>query len=196
MDFLWFIPVLGFIFILKLQFPIHLFNFKLHWTGHQIQGRTGASAYNILRLRMLCSGWRVLIYNSRGVLLQSYMVERVSSDIGRPIWNEAPRLDPWRRESVRNVVHRITILRRRSNCFPRATRSIRSDINGQRESDWSVVRLLIWVVRMETNGGQVAPNPQANAAALPTRPRRRPWPEKSPRGTNASTLKGVGATRS
>jgi hypothetical protein len=33
----------------------------------------------------LLVGLRILIYNSRGALLQSYMAERVSSDIGRLI---------------------------------------------------------------------------------------------------------------
>jgi hypothetical protein len=39
--------------------------------------------------------------------------EGVSADYSRPIWNEAPRLDPWQRESVRNHNRWIDYLRPR-----------------------------------------------------------------------------------
>jgi hypothetical protein len=42
MDFLWFIQVLGFIFILKIQFLIHLIDLKQFWIGPRFPEKSGA----------------------------------------------------------------------------------------------------------------------------------------------------------
>jgi hypothetical protein len=51
MHFLWNKQVLGFIFILKIQFLIHLINLNRLWTGRQILETVGSLAQESARLK-------------------------------------------------------------------------------------------------------------------------------------------------
>ena len=59
--------VLGFIFILKIQFPIHLINLKQYWTGPQFLESPGAPVQVILDSVHSKNGRRVDFSVSRGL---------------------------------------------------------------------------------------------------------------------------------
>jgi hypothetical protein len=106
MDFLWFIQVLGFIFILKIQFPIHLMNLNQYWTGPQIQRTAGVSGENFLWHRVLLVGPRVHSRKTQG-LMQVFRAEGVRSKRDRPIQDVRTRLNYYSREPIRIQDRRI-----------------------------------------------------------------------------------------
>jgi hypothetical protein len=55
-------------FYIKNKFRINFSDFIDSWTGRQIQGRTGASAYNILRLRIPPTGRWVVSVKAEGLV--------------------------------------------------------------------------------------------------------------------------------
>jgi hypothetical protein len=61
MDFLWIYQVLVIISILKIHFPIYLFNCKLHWTRPHLLGKSGALAQKITQTQSTQSQYRGLI---------------------------------------------------------------------------------------------------------------------------------------
>jgi hypothetical protein len=52
MNFLWIIEVLAIIFLLNIQFLIHLYSLNKLWTGPQLMGNAGAPVQFYLRLRL------------------------------------------------------------------------------------------------------------------------------------------------
>ena len=115
MNFLWIIQVLGFIFILKIEFPIHFINFNsvLDWASNKPKRRgyfrrIPKTQNSIPRT----AGWYL---HTSGALLQLWLGERVSVNSSRPIPIQGPRLDRISAETVHEDGPRITIWRLRFN---------------------------------------------------------------------------------
>jgi hypothetical protein len=90
LNFLWILQSLAFISILKIYFPIYLFNFRLYWIGAHLQKTTGGFWVKRIRLREQCIGWRVDFHFLWGLLskisrLKGYRaVSTVRSKTDRP----------------------------------------------------------------------------------------------------------------
>jgi hypothetical protein len=92
MDFLWFIQVLGFIFILKIQFLIHLIDLKQFWIGPQLLVSSGANPQDLQDTARHWSGLRVESLKIQGLFCK-WASEAVSAPVSRPIQNGRITLD-------------------------------------------------------------------------------------------------------
>ena len=109
MDFLQIKQVLVIIFVLQIYFPIQLFNFRLYWTGPQLQATPGGSRVKMPQTQGNTRVERGFIYiNDRG-LFEKRTREGVWLDLGCPIHNGWPRLDCTHTETVSEDGPRITI---------------------------------------------------------------------------------------
>jgi hypothetical protein len=94
-------------FCIKNEFRKNFSDFIDSWTGRQIQGRTGASAYNILRLRTTQGRTAGLFLNKLGTHLPNGRPEGVLWDLGRPIRDRRARLDRANHDPLRAHDRRI-----------------------------------------------------------------------------------------
>jgi hypothetical protein len=93
MNFLWILQVLALIFILNINFLIHLFNLIGLWTGRQNPRTAGVILQKILRLSSMpqwTAGWFAKKWGAR---LQNSLTERIHDFRSHWIWSERYRLD-------------------------------------------------------------------------------------------------------
>jgi hypothetical protein len=103
MNFLWIIEVLAIIFLLNIQFLIHLYSLNKLWTGPQLMGNAGAPVQFYLRLRLQPPGRWVLFPKGPGYLMQNGLAEGVSRVFSRRITNRRSRLEVAYAEPVCNL---------------------------------------------------------------------------------------------
>jgi hypothetical protein len=111
MDFLQIKQVLVIIFVLQIYFPIQLFNFRLYWTGPQLQATPGGSRVKMPQTQGNTRVERGFIYiNDRG-LFEKRTREGVPRVPGRWIINRRIGLHLIRDEPVHYIARSIRDLR-------------------------------------------------------------------------------------
>ena len=148
MDFLWFIQVLGFIFILKIQFLIHLIDLKQFWIGPQLLVSSGANPQDLQDTARHWSGLRVDFQRGEGLFRK--VDPRRGTGRSRP-------LDPEPRVRIKSSQRRTGMrqdppdLRSTDHGAPTPDRfcALRSYIHGSRLAE---PRFLIWIADTPSYG--------------------------------------------